>query len=76
MVASQVVIVITPDEQQRQGKVLGEFELDGITPSRAGVPQVEVSFVLSTDNSLRVSAVDLQGNRSRALSVKERVRLG
>lgn len=71
-----VVIVLTPDEQQRQGKVVGEFELDGIAPSRAGVPQVEVTFVLSTDNSLRVSAVDLQGNRSRALSVKERIRLG
>ena len=39
-------------------------------------PQVEVTFVLSNDQSLRVSAIDLQGNRSRALSVKQKVRLG
>ena len=46
------------------------------TPARAGVPQVEVTFVLSNDQSLRVSAVDVQGQRTRALSVKEKVRLG
>ena len=58
------------------GRILGEFELDGIAAARAGVPQIEVNFVLSNDNSLRVSAMDVQGNRHRALSVKERVRLG
>ena len=71
-----VVVVLTSDEHQKQGKVIGEFELDGIAPARAGVPQVEVTFVLSNDQSLRVSAIDLQGNRSRALSVKQKVRLG
>lgn len=71
-----VVIVQTSDEAMKHGKVVGEFELDGIAPSRAGVPQVEVSFVYSNDNSLRVSAIDVQGQRTRALSVKEKIRLG
>ena len=31
------------------GKILGEFELDGIAAARAGVPQIEVNFVLSND---------------------------
>ena len=69
-----IIVVLTSDD--KKGKVLGEFELDGITPSRAGVAQVEVTFTLSNDSSLRVSACDVQGQRTRALSVKERVRLG
>lgn len=71
-----IVVVLTSDDAQKKGRVLGEFELDGIAPSRAGVPQVEVTFVLSNDASLRVSANDVQGQRTRALSVKEKVRLG
>ena len=70
-----IVIVLTSDEQGKRGKKVGEFTLSGITPSKAGVPQVEVSFVLSNDNSLRVSAVDNQGNRARSLTVQEKIRL-
>jgi hypothetical protein len=71
-----IVIVLATDEQGKRGKKVGEFSLQGITPSKAGVPQVEVSFVLGNDNSLRVSAVDNQGNRARSLTVKEKIRLG
>jgi len=70
-----VVVIITSDDQGKRGRKVGEFTLDGITPSRAGVPQVEVTFVLSNDNSLRVSALDKQGNRTRSLTVKEKIRL-
>lgn len=70
-----IVVVISPDEANKRGKVVGEFTLDGIAPARAGIPQIQVCFVLSNDNSLRVSAVDIQGNRTRALSVQEKVRL-
>ena len=71
-----IVIVLSSDDYGRKGRKIGEFTLDGIAPAKAGVPQVEVTFNLSTDNSLRVSAVDNQGSRQRALVVKERVRLG
>ena len=52
------------------------FTLDGIVPSGAGVAQIEVQFVFNTDHSLRVSANDVQGNRTRALSVKKKLYLG
>jgi len=71
-----IVIVQTSDRQEKSGAILGEFTLDGIVPSSAGVAQVEVTFVYSTDHSLRVSANDVQGNRTRALSVKNKVMLG
>ena len=70
-----IVVVVTSDEAGKRGRKVGEFELDGIAPNKAGVPQIEVSFNLSTDNSLRVSAVDNQGNRARSLTVKEKIRL-
>ena len=44
--------------------------------SKRGVPQIEITFNLDTSNMLRVSANDLQGNRTRALTVQEKVRLG
>jgi hypothetical protein len=71
-----IVVVLTSDDTKRKGRVLGEFELDGIAPAKAGIPQVEIMFNLSNDNSLRVSALDKQGNRARALTVKDKVRLG
>ena len=46
-----------------------------VVPSAKGVPQIEVTFNLDTSNALRVTANDLQGQRSRALTVKDKVRL-
>jgi len=70
-----IVVVQTTDQREREGQIIGEFTLDGIVASRAGVPQVEVTFTYSADNSLRVSANDVQGQRTRALSVKQKVYL-
>ena len=71
-----VVVILSETEQNRRGKVIGEFNLDGIAPAGKGVPQIEVTFNLDTGNVLRVTANDLQGGRSRALTVKDKVRLG
>jgi len=71
-----IVIILASDGQGRKGRNLGEFELDGIAPARAGVPQVVVTFAISSDQTLRVSAVDQQGQRTRALTVRERIQLG
>jgi hypothetical protein len=71
-----IVCVLSDDERKTKGKVLGEFTLDGIVPSRKGVPQIEITYNLDTQNMLRVTANDLQGNRTRALTVQEKVRLG
>jgi len=71
-----IVIILASDQQGRKGRKLGEFELDGIAPARGGVPQVVVTFTLSGDHTLRVSAVDQQGQRARALTVRDRIQLG
>ena len=70
-----IVVILSESEQNRKGKILGEFTLDGISPGPKGTPQVEVTFNYDTSNTLRVTANDLQGNRARALTVTEKVRL-
>ena len=70
-----IVAVLSQSEQNRNGKIVGEFTFDGISPSPKGIPQIEVTFNLDVSNNLRVSAVDLAGNRVRALTVQEKVRL-
>ncbi len=70
-----IVVVLSETEKNSRGKVLGEFTLDGIQPTAKGVPQVEVTLNLDTNNMLRVTAHDVQGNRARALTVTEKVRL-
>jgi len=42
----------------RDNKTLGRFHLDGIPPSPRGVPQIEVSFDVSADGILNVTAKD------------------
>ena len=70
-----IVVILSESEQHRKGQVLGEFTLDGISKAPKGVPQIEVALHLDTNDMLRVTATDVQGNRSRALSIKERVKL-
>lgn len=50
---------------------LGHFKLDGITPSKAGIPQVVVTLQLDEAFKLRVTALDKQRNHSRSLVCKE-----
>ena len=45
--------------------------LDGITPSKAGIPQVVVTLQLDEAFKLRVTALDKQRNHSRSLVCKE-----
>ena len=70
-----IVVVLSENEKNSHGKVLGDFTLDGIQPAPKGVPQIQVTLNLDTANMLRVTAHDVQGNRARALTVTERVRL-
>ena len=45
--------------------------LDGITPNKAGIPQVVVTLQLDEAFKLRVTALDKQRNHSRSLVCKE-----
>jgi molecular chaperone DnaK len=51
-------------------KSLGQFELTGIAPAPRGVPQIEVSFNISADGIVEVSAKDLSTNKEQSISIK------
>jgi len=55
-------------EFAKDNKSLGNFRLDGIPPAPRGTPQVEVSFDLSADGILRVSARDKASGKSSDIS--------
>ncbi len=48
---------------------LGEFELRGIPPMPAGVPQVEVEFLVDANGVLRVSARERRSGKRASLQV-------
>ncbi|KAI5788738.1 hsp70-like protein [Pyronema domesticum] len=49
--------------------VLGSFDLTGIPPARAGVPQVEVTFKIDANGMLEVSARDMASGRTESAKI-------
>ncbi|KAF8538448.1 Cro r II [Trichophaea hybrida] len=49
--------------------VLGSFDLTGIPPARAGVPQIEVTFQIDANGMLQVSARDMASGRSESAKI-------
>eukprot|EP00475_Leptophrys_vorax_P019032 TRINITY_DN25_c0_g1_i6.p1 TRINITY_DN25_c0_g1~~TRINITY_DN25_c0_g1_i6.p1 ORF type:complete len:648 (+),score=264.33 TRINITY_DN25_c0_g1_i6:56-1999(+) len=49
--------------------LLGKFELTGIPPAPRGVPQIEVTFDLSADGILNVSAEDKSTGKSKQITI-------
>ena len=45
-------------EMAADNKILGNFELVGIAPAAAGVPQIEVTFDIDANGIVNVSAKD------------------
>ncbi len=56
-------------EFAKDNKSLGNFRLDNIPPAPRGVPQVEVTFDLSADGTLRVSARDKASGKRADISI-------
>ena len=56
-------------EFARDNKSLGNFRLDGIPPAPRGVPQVEVTFDISADGILRVTARDKASGKRSDISI-------
>lgn len=71
MLPVQVAIkVIGFDGAERH--VLGRFELVGIAPGRVGSAQVQISFSLSDDGGLHVTASDRTGGAgSRGIYIRD-----
>jgi molecular chaperone HscA len=49
---------------------LGEFILKGIPPMPAGLPKVEIQFILNADGILKVKAEELRSNVEQEIEVK------
>ncbi|KAK3300255.1 glucose-regulated protein [Chaetomium fimeti] len=53
----------------KDNNLLGKFELTGIPPAPRGVPQIEVSFSVSADGILEVSAQDKGTGRKETITI-------
>ena len=66
-----VDIHVVQGERQfaRDNKTLGQFRLDGIPPSRRGVPQIEVTFDIDANGIVNVSAKDLGTGKEQHITI-------
>jgi len=56
-------------EMAQYNKSLGRFHLDGIAPSRRGIPQIEVTFDIDANGIVNVSAKDLGTGREQHITI-------
>ena len=68
-----VTIVVAQGEREfvRDNKMLGTFNLDGISPARRGIPQIEVTFDIDANGILNVSATDKATGKEQAITIKD-----
>jgi molecular chaperone DnaK len=57
-------------ELARDNRSLARFKLTGIEPQPAGLPRVEVTFIIDANGILNVTARDLRTGRERSVDVK------
>ena len=53
----------------KDNKTIGKFRLKGIQRAPAGVPQIEVSFDIDANGTLRVSAKDLNTGKEQSITI-------
>jgi molecular chaperone HscA len=53
-----------------QNRKLGEFTLSGIPAMPAGLPKVDVNFLLNADGILQVEAIELRSNTRQKVDIK------
>lgn len=51
-------------------KTIGRFHLDGIPPSRRGIPQIEVTFDIDANGILNVSAKDKATGKEQSIRIE------
>jgi len=69
---TSVLIQVYEGERQftKDNNVLGKFDMTGIPPAPRGVPQIEVSFDLSANGILSVSAKDKKGSAAGKITIE------
>lgn len=66
-----VVIVQGERPMARDNKLLGNFQLTGIQPAKAGVPQIEISVSIDANGIMSVKAKDLKTNEENSIVIKD-----
>lgn len=66
-----VSIKVYQGERSRaaDNRLVGNFDLEGILPAPRGIPQIEVTFDISADGILDISAKDLGTGRQNSIKV-------
>ncbi|WP_133271676.1 Fe-S protein assembly chaperone HscA [Hymenobacter radiodurans] len=54
----------------KENRKLAEFDLRGIPAMPAGLPKVDVNFILNADGILKVEALELRSNTHQAVEIK------
>lgn len=54
----------------RDNRTIGKFNLDGIPPSKRGVPQIEVTFDIDANGIINVSAIDKATNKKQTIRIE------
>jgi len=62
-------------EMARDNKSLGQFNLQGIPPAQAGMPQIKVTFEIDADGILQVSAEEQQSGEEASITIDDASRL-
>ena len=68
---SAVTIVVLQGERTyaKDCKTIGTFNLEGIAPAKAGIPQIEVSFDIDANGVLNVSAKDKATGKEQQITI-------
>ena len=68
---SAVTIVVLQGERTyaKDCKIIGTFNLDGIAPAKAGIPQIEVTFDIDANGVLNVSAKDKATGKEQKVTI-------
>ncbi len=53
----------------KDNKSLGMFKLDGISPARRGIPQIEVTFDIDVNGIVHVSALDKGTSKKQSITI-------
>ena len=57
-------------ELVQHNKLLGEFNLEGISPARRGQPQIEVAFDIDANGIMKISAKDKTTGKENTITIK------
>ena len=68
--AVDIVVLQGNRPMASQNKTIGRFHLDGILPSRRGVPQIEVTFSIDVNGVISVKAMDKATGKANDIRIE------